>query len=152
MPWSWSSPTGPTEPFPPTFATVPVMMPITPVPHIDATISVPGSKSLTQRALIAAALASGESRLHGPLASEDTRYTIAALAAMGLQVDTSDRDCWRVAGAGGRKTVPIQKHLSKQGAKERFTDVRDDVIRFGFGLYQSEEDVERLIHACARLT
>ena len=31
------------------------------------------------------------------------------------------------------------------------TDVRDDVIRFGFGLYQSEEDVERLIHACARL-
>ncbi|MNS39106.1 hypothetical protein D3C72_713770 [compost metagenome] len=32
------------------------------------------------------------------------------------------------------------------------TDVRDDVIRFGFGLYQSEEDVERLIHACARLT
>ena len=32
------------------------------------------------------------------------------------------------------------------------TDVRDDVIRFGFSLYQSEEDVERLIHACARLT
>ena len=30
-------------------------------------------------------------------------------------------------------------------------DVRDDVIRFGFSLYQSEEDVERLIHACARL-
>ncbi|MEG0818780.1 MAG: class V aminotransferase, partial [Brevundimonas sp.] len=32
------------------------------------------------------------------------------------------------------------------------TDVRDDVIRFGFSLYQSEDDVERLIHACARLT
>lgn len=30
-------------------------------------------------------------------------------------------------------------------------DVRDDVIRFGFSLYQSEDDVERLIHACARL-
>ncbi|MNI07180.1 hypothetical protein D3C73_601850 [compost metagenome] len=30
-------------------------------------------------------------------------------------------------------------------------DVRDDVIRFGFGLYQSGEDVDRLIHACARL-
>lgn len=30
-------------------------------------------------------------------------------------------------------------------------DVRDDVIRFGFSLYQSEDDVEKLIHACARL-
>lgn len=31
------------------------------------------------------------------------------------------------------------------------TDVRDDVIRFGFGLYQDAEDVEHLIAACARL-
>ena len=31
------------------------------------------------------------------------------------------------------------------------TDVRDDVIRFGFGLYQDADDVERLIAACARL-
>jgi len=31
------------------------------------------------------------------------------------------------------------------------TDVRDDVIRFGFGLYQDEADVDRLIKACARL-
>ena len=78
------------------------MKPITPVQHIDTTVSVPGSKSLTQRALIASALASGDSQLLGPLASEDTRYTIAALAAMGLLVDTSDPDCWRVAGTGGQ--------------------------------------------------
>ena len=82
------------------------MKPITPVPHIDTTVSVPGSKSLTQRALIASALASGDSQLLGPLASEDTRYTIAALAAMGLLVDTSDPDCWRVAGTGGRIETP----------------------------------------------
>jgi selenocysteine lyase/cysteine desulfurase len=31
------------------------------------------------------------------------------------------------------------------------TDVRDDVIRFGFGLYQDEDDVDRLIAACRRL-
>lgn len=31
------------------------------------------------------------------------------------------------------------------------TDVRDDVIRFGFGLYQDEADVERLIAACRAL-
>jgi selenocysteine lyase/cysteine desulfurase len=31
------------------------------------------------------------------------------------------------------------------------TDVRDDVIRFGFGLYQDEADVERLVETCARV-
>ena len=30
------------------------------------------------------------------------------------------------------------------------TDVRDDVIRFGFGLYQDADDVERLIQVCVR--
>ncbi|MCI5143870.1 MAG: 3-phosphoshikimate 1-carboxyvinyltransferase, partial [Candidatus Electrothrix sp. ATG1] len=44
------------------------MREITPVETLDAVVQVPGSKSLTQRALIAAALAQGESTLIGPLA------------------------------------------------------------------------------------
>ena len=48
------------------------MIEIQPVLTVDAIIAVPGSKSLTQRALIAASLADGTSRLIGPLASEDT--------------------------------------------------------------------------------
>ena len=97
------------------------MKPITPVQHIDTTVSVPGSKSLTQRALIASALASGDSQLLGPLASEDTRYTIAALAAMGLLVDTSDPDCWRVAGTGGRIETPATDiFLGNNGTATRF--------------------------------
>ena len=63
------------------------MIEIKPVGKVDAKISVPGSKSLTQRALIAAALASGESRLIGPLASEDTEYSSKALAQMGVTID-----------------------------------------------------------------
>ncbi|MDX9840217.1 MAG: 3-phosphoshikimate 1-carboxyvinyltransferase [Desulfobulbus sp.] len=94
---------------------------ITPVPHIDTTVSVPGSKSLTQRALIASALASGDSQLLGPLASEDTRYTIAALTAMGLRVDTSDPDCWRVAGTGGCIETPAADiFLGNNGTATRF--------------------------------
>ena len=97
------------------------MKPITPVQHIDTTVSVPGSKSLTQRALIASALAAGDSQLLGPLASEDTRYTIAALAAMGLLVDTSDPDCWRVAGTGGRIETPATDiFLGNNGTATRF--------------------------------
>ena len=97
------------------------MKPITPVQHIDTTVSVPGSKSLTQRALIASALASGDSQLLSPLASEDTRYTIAALAAMGLRVDTSNPDCWRVAGTGGRIETPATDiFLGNNGTATRF--------------------------------
>ena len=97
------------------------MKPITPVQHIDTTVSVPGSKSLTQRALIASALAAGDSQLLGPLASEDTRYTTAALAAMGLLVDTSDPDCWRVAGTGGCIETPATDiFLGNNGTATRF--------------------------------
>lgn len=94
---------------------------ITPVPHMDATLTVPGSKSLTQRALIAAALASGESRLLEPLASEDTRYTIAALVAMGIRVDSTDPTCWRVTGTGSHIETPAEDiFLGNNGTATRF--------------------------------
>ena len=48
---------------------------------------VPGSKSLTNRALVAAALASGESRLAGGLRSDDTTVMIAALRALGCRIE-----------------------------------------------------------------
>lgn len=97
------------------------MIAITPVAHLDAVVSVPGSKSLTQRALIAAALARGTSQLHGPLASEDTHYTMAALRAMGVACDDSDPDCWLVEGKGGRIVAPPQPiYLGNNGTATRF--------------------------------
>ena len=50
----------------------------------------PGSKSLTNRALICAALASGPSELRGALRSEDTAVMIESLETIGLEVSTSD--------------------------------------------------------------
>lgn len=47
---------------------------------------VPGSKSITNRALILAALAEGESRLEGVLDSDDTRHMRAALEALGIDI------------------------------------------------------------------
>jgi len=76
------------------------MIEIEPLSTIDADIAVPGSKSLTQRALIAAALADGKSRLIGPLDSEDTRYTSAALQQMGIAI-LKEEDSWLVHGQGG---------------------------------------------------
>ena len=96
------------------------MKTITPLAAIDCQISVPGSKSLTQRALIAAALADGVSTLAGPLTSEDTEYTSSALRAMGIAVDCSGPE-WRVHGQGGRIATPEAPiFLGNNGTATRF--------------------------------
>jgi len=66
---------------------------------LDATVTVPGSKSLTNRALLIAALASGRSVLTGALASDDTCYMAGALRALGLAVEQDD------TAAGARFTI-----------------------------------------------
>ncbi|MCI5158519.1 MAG: 3-phosphoshikimate 1-carboxyvinyltransferase, partial [Candidatus Electrothrix sp. AUS1_2] len=97
------------------------MKEIIPVDTLDAVVEVPGSKSLTQRALIAAALAEGESTLLGPLASEDTAYTIQALRQMGIAVDDSDPAAWVVQGSGGRIQTPEEDiFLGNNGTATRF--------------------------------
>ncbi|MGV0391209.1 3-phosphoshikimate 1-carboxyvinyltransferase [Corynebacterium phoceense] len=60
--------------------------PVAPSP-LDATVRVPGSKSITNRAFILAALADGPSVLRAPLVSRDTDLMSAALRAMGVGVE-----------------------------------------------------------------
>ena len=55
-------------------------------------IRVPGSKSLTNRALLCAALAPGRSTLSGVLFADDTRAMLAAVAALGAQVEVDEQD------------------------------------------------------------
>lgn len=96
------------------------MLEIKTVESIDADVTVPGSKSITQRALIAAALADGTSTLVGPLASEDTAYTSGALEAMGIKVEHGD-DKWLVHGCGGRIQTPDKDiFLGNNGTATRF--------------------------------
>jgi 3-phosphoshikimate 1-carboxyvinyltransferase len=70
---------------------------------IDLDIAVPGSKSLTNRALIIGALAEGEVFLRGALAADDTHFMATALARLGFQVepDWAQARC-RIRGEGGR--------------------------------------------------
>ena len=69
---------------------------------LDLTVRVPGSKSITNRALLLAALASGPSTLRGALAADDTLTFAAGLRALGFAVDAEEADGWRVQGAAGR--------------------------------------------------
>ncbi len=96
------------------------MKEIQPAAKIHSVIKVPGSKSITQRALIAAALADGTSILEGPLASEDTDYTSRALQAMGIEI-LPEKDKWLVRGTGGRLLTPNQEiFLGNNGTATRF--------------------------------
>ena len=59
--------------------------PFSPTP-LDATVTIPASKSLTNRYLVLAAIADGESRLRAPLQSRDSDLMIGALRAMGAKI------------------------------------------------------------------
>jgi 3-phosphoshikimate 1-carboxyvinyltransferase len=59
---------------------------------LAATVRLPGSKSLTNRELVLAALADGPSRLTAPLHSRDTALMIAALRSLGVRVEEVDGD------------------------------------------------------------
>ncbi len=81
-----------------------------PIPRLDAPfdaeITPPGSKSLSNRALLLAALASGTSRLRGALTdADDGRVMVNALRALGAQI-TQTPDALLVSGVGGRPRAP----------------------------------------------
>jgi 3-phosphoshikimate 1-carboxyvinyltransferase len=78
-----------------------MMIEIPPRSTIDAKIRLPGSKSLSHRALIAAGLATGNSRLTGVLDCEDTRFTIRALERMGVSI-TENGGALEIEGIAGR--------------------------------------------------
>lgn len=76
---------------------------------VDATVTVPGSKSHTNRAAVCAALAVGRSRLDGVLLADDTHAMIGALRTLGasIEVDTgSGRPVADIAGIGASSEVP----------------------------------------------
>ena len=62
--------------------------------------AVPGDKSISHRALILGALAVGETRITGLLASADVLATVAAVKALGAQAEQSENGDWRVYGRG----------------------------------------------------
>ena len=77
------------------------------VSRVEGRVDAPASKSATQRALIAAALAPGRSQLRHPLLSDDSRHLIAALDAAGIpaRVDAEGADpVFEIEGRGG--TIP----------------------------------------------
>ena len=87
---------------------------------LDAVVSLPGSKSLTNRALVLAALAGGRSVVRRPLRSRDTELMAAALRVLGVPVDDSGED-WVVDGvAGPLAATGSQVDVGNAGTVARF--------------------------------
>lgn len=78
---------------------------IQPAGPLHAEVRPPGSKSITNRALVAAALATGTSRLSGVLDSEDTQVMIDSLARLGVATERRPGQELVVHGCGG--TLPV---------------------------------------------
>ncbi len=90
--------------------------------RINSVVRLPGSKSITHRALIASSLARGESLLNGFLGCEDTEFTTLALRILGARVSIQG-DQARIIGTGGElRPAPAKASifLGNSGTSMRF--------------------------------
>jgi 3-phosphoshikimate 1-carboxyvinyltransferase len=89
---------------------------------VCGTIRPPGSRSLTNRALIVAALAGGESEIESVGLSDDTRVCAEALRTLGISVTVEEVSRrLRVTGCGGRVPPgPVEIHTGESGTATRF--------------------------------
>jgi len=86
-------------------STLPTTVTVGPQGAVEGTVRVPGSKSITNRALILAALAEGVSRLDGALVAEDSEVLVRALSALGFRVEARGSHL-AVHGEAGRVPAP----------------------------------------------
>ncbi|MEP1384042.1 MAG: 3-phosphoshikimate 1-carboxyvinyltransferase [Paraglaciecola sp.] len=95
---------------------------LSPITKVQGTVNVPGSKSLSNRALLLAALAQGETHLTNLLDSEDIHHMLNALTKLGVNYRLSDckTECWVTGNQGPFKVDnPITLFLGNAGTAMR---------------------------------
>lgn len=124
---------------------------------VVGTIRPPGSKSITNRALVCAALAEGQSLLVGALDSDDTQVMIQALKSLGLAVEHNPSEAAiRIDGCGGR--IPASQaelFVGNSGTTMRFLTA---LLTLGRGVYRidgvprmRERPIEDLLESLRQL-
>ena len=90
-----------------------------PLQTASGTIHLPGSKSISNRVLLLAALSSGTTTVHDLLASDDTRVMLDALRQLGCHVEEEGSHA-RITGLGGRAPhSPAQLFMGNAGTAIR---------------------------------
>ncbi len=93
-----------------------------PIAKIDGEINLPGSKSLSNRALLVAALAEGTTTITNLLESDDTRHMLTALKQLGIQYTLSENrtECTIIGNAGAIHSIkPEELFLGNAGTAMR---------------------------------
>ncbi len=113
----------------------------------DASVRPPGSKSLTNRALICAALAHGKSSLAGILDSEDTRVMLDALSSLGIDVRADhETHAATVNGCGGKiRVTSADLYIANSGTSVRFLTALVALAQGRFRLHGTTRMHERPI-------
>ncbi|MEH1944492.1 MAG: 3-phosphoshikimate 1-carboxyvinyltransferase [Nostoc sp.] len=102
---------------------------------VDATVEIPGSKSLTNRALLVAALAQGDSILENALFSEDSEYFAKCLEQLGIPI-TLNPDLAQIQLAGRGGDIPAKQadlFVGLSGTTARFISA---LVALGNGEYR----------------
>lgn len=136
---------------------LPASLPIVPFPRpLRGAVKLPGSKSITNRALVLAALAEGTVELQGALFSRDTELMIGALRALGFAVEAEPAaERIRVTGRGG--VIPAreaQLDVGNAGTVARFLTALvclrpDGVYRFDGDAAMRRRPIGALLDALA---
>jgi len=93
-----------------------------PIKKFSGTINLPGSKSVSNRALLLSALSQGKTRLTNLLDSDDVRYMLDALKALNIKYHLSDdRTICDIEGVGGKlhSAHPLELFLGNAGTAMR---------------------------------
>lgn len=133
-------------------------MQITPIHHpLNATVRVPGSKSLTNRALLITSLAKGTTRLQNALFSDDSRFFAKALQTLGFDIQL-DETCQEMTVTGLGGYIPANSaelFIGNAGTAARFLTA---FLTLGSGTYRLDGDsrmrerpIQDLIHALNQL-
>ena len=125
---------------------LPSLIEVSPLANdVRAEINVPGSKSITNRALVLAALADGESVLKGALWSEDTQVMVDCLQELGFMVTVAEdrrETCNRTITVyglqgrvprGGTESQPLELFVGNAGTAARFLTA---LVCLGSGVYR----------------
>ncbi|MEM8767422.1 MAG: 3-phosphoshikimate 1-carboxyvinyltransferase, partial [Pseudomonadota bacterium] len=94
---------------------------LTPTPALAGEVIIPGSKSISNRALLLAAEAEGTTRIQNLLDSDDIRFMLEALKQLGVQLQAADGE-WLITGAAGPlryESEPLRLDLGLAGTAFR---------------------------------
>ncbi|MDI6796644.1 MAG: 3-phosphoshikimate 1-carboxyvinyltransferase [Desulfatibacillaceae bacterium] len=106
---------------------------IRPISQKPGPVKVPGSKSLTHRMLVAAALAEGKSSIANALQSQDTKLTAQGLACLGAGIRQNGHGVLEVSGVAGKPAAWAEPvFLNNSGTSMRFLTA---VAALGRGAY-----------------